>query len=95
MHLIDNLQYANWSEKIFKQMREGGVDAIHVTIAYHEMFRETVTNIEQWNRWFEQYPELIFHGTTGDDVRHAKTQGRTAIFLGYKTPLQLKMILGW
>jgi len=24
---IDNLQYANWSEKIFRQMREGGVDA--------------------------------------------------------------------
>ena len=24
---IDNLQYANWSEKIFREMREGGVDA--------------------------------------------------------------------
>ncbi len=22
---IDNLQYANWSEKIFRQMREGGL----------------------------------------------------------------------
>ena len=28
MHLIDNLQYANWSEKIFRQMREGNVDAV-------------------------------------------------------------------
>ena len=27
MHTIDNLQYANWTEKIFKQMREGDVDA--------------------------------------------------------------------
>ena len=52
MHRIDCLQYCNWSEKIFRQMREGGVDAVHVTIAYHEMFRETVTNIEQWNMWF-------------------------------------------
>ena len=33
MHLIDNLQYANWSEKIFRQMRDGNVDAVHVTIA--------------------------------------------------------------
>ena len=56
MHIIDNLQYANWSEKIFKQMREGGVDAVHVTIAYHEIFREMVANIEQWNRWFETFP---------------------------------------
>ena len=59
---IDALQYANWSEKIFRQMREGGVDAVHVTIAYHENFRETVLNIEAWNRWFERYPDLIMKG---------------------------------
>jgi len=59
--LIDNLQYANWSEKIFKQMREGGMHAVHVTIAYHEVFREMVLNIEQWNTWFEQYPESHRH----------------------------------
>ena len=44
---IDCLQYAAWSEKIFRQMRQGGVDAVHVTIAYHETFRETVANIEE------------------------------------------------
>ena len=55
---IDNLQYADWSEKIFRQMNEGGVHAVHVTVAYHETFRETVQNIERWNRWFGQYPDL-------------------------------------
>ena len=45
MLYIDGLQYANWSEKIFRQMREGGLDAVHVTIAYHETFRETVLNV--------------------------------------------------
>ncbi len=50
--LIDGLQYCNYSEKIFRQMRDGGVDAVHVTICYHENFRETVANLEQWNRWF-------------------------------------------
>lgn len=54
--LIDGLQYANWSEKIFRQMRAGGVDAVHVTITYHETFRETVQVIERWNRWFELFP---------------------------------------
>ena len=48
--VIDSLQYCNWSEEIFRQMRDGGVDAVHVTICYHEMFRETVANIETWNR---------------------------------------------
>ncbi|MDC1382674.1 dipeptidase [Candidatus Puniceispirillum sp.] len=94
MHLIDNLQYANWSEKIFKQMREGGVDAVHVTIAYHEMFREAVANIKQWNRWFERYPDLIFHGTTGEDVRRAKCEGKTAIFFGFQNPSPIEDDIG-
>lgn len=81
---IDCLQYCNWSQKIFQQMHDGGVSAVHVTIAYHESFRETVANIEQWNRWFEQYPELIFHGRFSEDVRRAHAQGRTAIFYGFQ-----------
>jgi microsomal dipeptidase-like Zn-dependent dipeptidase len=94
MHLIDNLQYANWSEKIFRQMKEGGVTAVHVTIAYHETFRETVANVETWNRWFERFPELIFHGRTGDDVRRAKTEGRTAIFFGFQNPSPIEDDIG-
>ena len=84
--IIDGLQYANWSEKVFRQMREGGVDAVHVTIAYHETFRETVLNIEGWNRWFERYPDLILHGRTAADVLLAKKTGRTAIFFGSQNP---------
>jgi len=83
---IDALQYANWSEKIFRQMREGKVDAVHVTIAYHENFRETVANIEVWNSYFERFPELIFQGRTGDDVRLARETSRTAIFFGFQNP---------
>ena len=84
--LIDGLQYARWSEKVFRQLRQGGVDAVHVTITYHETFRETVQNIEQWNRWFETYPDLIFQGRTGADVERARKTGRTAIFFGSQNP---------
>ncbi len=94
MHRIDNLQYANWSEKIFRQMREGNVDAVHATICYHENFRETVANIERWNRWFEQFPELIFHGRTGTDVRLAKSEGKTAIFFGFQNPSPIEDDIG-
>jgi microsomal dipeptidase-like Zn-dependent dipeptidase len=87
MHIIDNLQYANWSEKIFKQMREGGVDAVHVTIAYHEIFREMVANIEQWNRWFESFPDLICHARSGDDVRRAKRDGPHGDYFWLSEPI--------
>ena len=88
--LIDGLQYANWSEKIFRQMRAGGVDAVHVTISYHENFRETVLNMEQWNRWFQQFPDLIFHGLWGSDVALARETGRTAIFFGFQNPAPIE-----
>ena len=91
---IDNLQYANWSEKIFRQMREGGVDAVHVTIAYHENFRETVLNFEQWNRWFEQFPDLIFQGKWASDVLAARESGRTAIFFGFQNPSPIEDDIG-
>ncbi len=83
---IDALQYCNWSEQIFGQMRAGGVDAVHVTIAYHENFRETVARMEHWNALFERFPHLIFQGHTGDDVRLARDTNRTAIFYGFQNP---------
>lgn len=92
--LIDGLQYANWSEKIFRQMREGGVDAVHVTIAYHETFRETVLNFEQWNRWFEQYPDLIMKGQWASDIDKARETGRTAIFFGFQNPSPIEDDIG-
>jgi len=91
---VDGLQYANWSEAIFRQMREGELDAVHVTIAYHENFRETVLNVEQWNRWFEEFPELIFHGRWAGDVGIARETGRTAIFFGFQNPSPMEADIG-
>ncbi|MEP2718453.1 membrane dipeptidase [Pseudophaeobacter sp.] len=91
---IDGLQYANWSEKIFRQLREGSVDAVQVTIAYHENFRETVLNFEQWNRWFEQYPELIMKGQWASDIGRARATGRTAVFFGFQNPSPMEDDIG-
>lgn len=91
---IDGLQYANWSEAIFRQMRQGGLDAVHVTIAYHESFREAVGNVTRWNRWFEQHPALIQPAGSGDDIRHARAAGRTAIVFGFQNPSPIEDDIG-
>ena len=83
---IDCLQYANWSLEVFEQMREAQLDAVHVTIAYHEGFRDTVLNLEKWNQLFLDHSKIIFQGFSGDDVRKARETGRTAIFLGFQNP---------
>lgn len=93
-YVIDNLQYANWSEKIFRQMREGGVDAVHVTIAYHESFREMVLQLEAWNRRFERFGDLITRGTCAADVDAARASGKTAIFFGFQNPSPIEDDIG-
>ncbi len=91
---IDALQYANWSEKIFRELREGQVDAVHVTIAYHENFRETILNIEKWNRWFEKFPDLIMKARCAEDIDLAIATGRTAVFFGFQNPSPIEDDIG-
>ena len=92
--LIDCLQYCNWSPEIFRQLRAGGVDAVHVTIAYHENFRETVLNIEAWNRHFENHADLICQAFTAEDVEAAKASGRTAVIFGFQNPSPIEDDIG-
>ena len=91
---IDCLQYANWSEKIFSEMRQGGLDAVHVTIAYHETFRETVLNLERWYGYFEKYKDKIFHGVSVQDIEKARKTNKTAIFFGFQNPSPIEDDIG-
>jgi microsomal dipeptidase-like Zn-dependent dipeptidase len=91
---IDGLQYANWSEKVFRQMRDGRLDAVHVTVAYHETFRETVLQLERWNRWFERFPDLIVKATSTADIDRARETGRTAIVFGAQNPSPIEDDIG-
>ena len=81
---IDNLQYCIWSEEIFKINNEAGLDAIHVTIAYHEDFDELQDNINNWENNFDSYSDLIFHGKTYLDIEKAKETNKTAVFFGFQ-----------
>jgi microsomal dipeptidase-like Zn-dependent dipeptidase len=91
---IDCCQYCNWTPKILRQMREGGVDAVQATICYHEDFRETVEEIVDWNRRFERHGELIFLGRTAADVERARATGRTAIFFGLQNASAIEDDIG-
>lgn len=82
--LIDNLQYAQYSPALFDEMAEAGLSAVHVTICYHENFRQTVENMIVWNRHIEAHPDRLMHGRTAQDVIEAAATGRTAIFYGFQ-----------
>ena len=81
---VDCLQYCNWSSSIYDQMAAGSVDAVHVTVCYHENFIETVKNIENWNKIFQGHSERLTPGRTAEDILRAKAEGKTAIFFGFQ-----------
>ena len=92
--VIDALQFVRPTRPIFEEMRMGGVDAVHMTVSYHEGFRETVAALAAWNRLFEHHGDLILRGTTADDIELACASGRTAIFFGAQNPAPMEDDLG-
>ena len=81
---IDNLQYCNWSRKVFEINREAGLDAVHVTIVYHEDFDELLMEIKKWEKLFKDNSDLIFLGKNFQDIDKANKENKTAIFFGFQ-----------
>tara|TARA_B100000161_G_C33523415_1_gene402302 strand:+ start:306 stop:1271 length:966 start_codon:yes stop_codon:yes gene_type:complete len=81
---IDNLQYCNWSRKVFEINREAGLDAVHVTIVYHEDYKEHLNEIKKWDKLFKDNSDLIFSGKNYRDIEKANSENKTAIFFGFQ-----------
>tara|TARA_B100001121_G_scaffold137166_1_gene120145 strand:+ start:27 stop:995 length:969 start_codon:yes stop_codon:yes gene_type:complete len=81
---IDNLQYCKWSREVFKINREAGLDAVHVTVVYHEDFDEFNSRVDEWNTYFKDNSDLIFLGKSYKDIEKAKKEQKTAIFFGFQ-----------
>ena len=81
---IDNLQYCNWSREIFEINRIAGLDAVHVTVVYHEDFNEFLIEIKKWEKLFKDNSDLIFLGKSFKDIEKAHLENKTAIFFGFQ-----------
>ena len=81
---IDNLQYCKWSRDIFLINREAGLNAVHVTLVYHEDYDEFLHRVKEWDRFFEENSDLIFLGKTFEDITKAQSENKTAIFFGFQ-----------
>jgi membrane dipeptidase len=81
---IDNLQYCKWSREVFKINREAGLDAVHVTVVYHEDYDEFLARVKEWDKHFQENSDLIFLGKSHEDIERAKLEKKTAIFFGFQ-----------
>jgi len=81
---IDNLQYCNWSRDIFQINREANLDAVHVTVVYHEDYDEFIQRTKEWKNFFNKNSDLIFLGRNFKDIEKANLEKKTAIFFGFQ-----------
>ena len=81
---IDNLQYCNWSRDIFQINREANLDAVHVTVVYHEDYDEFIQRTKEWKNFFNENSDLIFLGRNFKDIKKANLEKKTAIFFGFQ-----------
>jgi len=81
---IDNLQYCKWSREVFQINRDAGLDAVHVTVVYHEDYDEFLERINEWSNHFKENSDLIFLGNSYKDIEKAKVEKKTAIFFGFQ-----------
>ena len=80
--VFDGLIVSNWSRQVFEDMRQGGLTAANCTCSVWEGFHDTMVNIGQWNRWFQEHGDLIVKARTVADIRTAKEQEVPAPDLG-------------
>lgn len=82
--IIDGLQYVNWTRELLQDAKDGGVSAIHVTIAYWENTTEALANIGAWENNFEVWSDLIAPVRQAEDIVDAKNCGKIGIILGFQ-----------
>lgn len=82
--VFDGLNICNWSRELFEQWRLGGITGVSCTCGLWENFRDSIANVIQWRRWFEDHADLILQVRTTADIRRAKSEGKTGVVLSWQ-----------
>lgn len=92
---IDGLNICNFGEEIFKLWHEGGITAVSVTCGLWENFRDTIANVIQWKKWFDEYSDLIIQVHHVEDIKKAKAENKTGVILSWQNTSGIEDQLGY
>lgn len=82
--VMDGLIVSKWDRSIFEDMKLGGLTAANCTVSIWENFLGTIDNVIQMKKLVDQNSDLVTIARSVDDIRVAKTRGKTAIILGFQ-----------
>lgn len=82
--VFDGLNICNWSRDIFEAWRAGGITGVSATCGLWENFRDSVFNVIQWKKFFDENSDLILQVRSTEDIRRAKREGKTGVLLSWQ-----------
>ncbi|MEM7253707.1 MAG: membrane dipeptidase [Pseudomonadota bacterium] len=82
--VIDGLEICNWNRSVFEDMRRGGLTAVNCTCVVWQGFRDAMDSVATWKRWFKENADILLQVHTAEDIRRAKRENKTGIYLGWQ-----------
>ena len=80
--MIDALQFSNWNRARLEDLHRAGLTAVHATICYHGLARETLSSLAAWNRRFREHADIIRPVRRPEDLDAARAEERVGVILG-------------
>lgn len=93
--VIDGLIVSRWSPAIFEDMKRGGLTAANCTCSVWEGFQATMDNVASWKKWLGEHSGRLVQVYRVEDIRRAKSEGKTGIILGFQNTSAFEDRLGY
>ena len=93
--IFDGLVVSKWGRKVFEDMHGGGLTAANCTCSVWENFTQSMNNVAQFKRWFDEYSHMLLQVRSTADVRRAKAEGKVGICLGWQNTSGIEDQLGY
>ena len=89
MLVVDGLQINHWSRGVIEEVRSGGVNVVHTTIATWEDTAQTMTAIGSFRHLCRHNADLIRIVRSVDEIDRAVADGVLAAVIGFQNSSML------
>ena len=88
--IIDGCQSSKFTDEYFKTVRDAGVTATIVTVAWNHNLHETVKLIWSWHARINKNRDVALFAKSIDDIFRAKKERKVAYLFGFQNTLPLE-----
>lgn len=84
--IIDAAQYCKWDREYLECLNEAKITAIGVNTGFHASTQELFASFDRWDALLEKNKDLIMRISKASDIKLAKKEKKTGIYLNLQNP---------